>query len=113
MNVGAGNFALRAVHMMVAKNNYFLIPLENVALRTDRRRVPKNNFIFNIPGIQSSATRVSLRKNQPNKKEKVIYDPADVRICVKQAPALVGGGSGPCPWIRHRAELKKKACFHS
>ena len=40
-NVGAGNFALRAVHMMVGKNNYFLIPLENFA--TDR-----------IPGIQFS-----------------------------------------------------------
>ena len=39
VNVGAGNFALRAVHKMVAKNNYFLIPLENFALRTDRRRV--------------------------------------------------------------------------
>ena len=54
VNVGAGNFALRAVHKMVAKNNYFLIPLENFALRTDRRKVPKNNFIFNIPGIQFS-----------------------------------------------------------
>ena len=24
----------------------------------------------------------------------MIYDPADVRICVKQAPALMGGGGG-------------------
>ena len=65
--------------------------------RTDHRRIPKNNYIFEYP---KSATRVSLRKISQLKSDMRSCRCKD--FCLKQAWGLMGVRALPTlPWICH------------